>query len=182
MTVLLVPTPETEAHLPFAQSRPDATGREPSVTIRTRQSLSGFIASKPQLSVTNQGDTRFYAKVGHERHRRNEDGTFTRLATTFHDLVQHGPAAERSYAVFRKGDRFVAEGYIRIHQSGEEFVAQKLGHDAARTRYTVNRDLSPAARSSSANATRMAGDGKATNLPYRRPPEPGTPHDPTRST
>lgn len=110
------------------------------MAIDTLESLSGFIAANPQLSKTERGDARFYARVGHERYRRNEDGSTTKLDTTFHHLLMFGRAAERAYALFRKGDRFVAEGHIRVHDSGEEFVAQRIGHDATRTLYTVHRD------------------------------------------
>ncbi|GAB3034137.1 hypothetical protein GCM10027052_09650 [Parafrigoribacterium mesophilum] len=117
------------------------------MAIHTQQSLSGFIASDPQLSFTAHGDARFYAKIGQEHYSRNDDGTFTQLDSTFHDLVQYRRAAERSYAAFSKGDKFIAEGYTREYdyefdgqpQHGEEFVAKKLGHDTARTTYTVDR-------------------------------------------
>ena len=122
------------------------------MAIRTQQSLTGFIASDPQLTFTAQGDARFYAKIGQEHYRRNDDGSFTKLDTTFHDLVQYRRAAERAYAVLAKGDRFVAEGYVRTYEhqvdgqarQSEEFIAKKLGHDTARTTYTVDRTRRPA--------------------------------------
>ncbi|MTV25151.1 single-stranded DNA-binding protein [Nitriliruptoraceae bacterium ZYF776] len=122
------------------------------MAIRTQQSVTGFIASEPQLTFTAQGDARFYAKIGQEHYRRNDDGSFTQLDTTFHDLVQYRRAAERAYAAFAKGDRFVAEGYVRTYEhqvdgqtrQGEEFIAKKLGHDTARTTYTVDRTRRPA--------------------------------------
>lgn len=117
------------------------------MAIRTQQSLTGFIASDPQLSFTARGDARFYAKVGQEHFRREDDGTFTRTGVTLHDLVMYRKSAERAYERFAKGDNFVAEGYVHAYEykrdgeaiEGEEFVAKKLGHDAARTTYTVDR-------------------------------------------
>jgi single-strand DNA-binding protein len=117
------------------------------MAIHTQQSMSGFIASDPQLTFTSQGDARFYARVGQEHFKRNEDGSFTREETTFHDLVQYRKAAERAYAQFQKGDSFVAEGYVHQHEQQvdgqpverEEFVAKKVGHDSARTAYEVDR-------------------------------------------
>jgi len=53
-----------------------------------------------------------------------------------------------------KGDKFVAEGYVREYDhttpdgevvKAEEFVAKKLGHDLARTRYDVDRTRREAA-------------------------------------
>ncbi|WP_053208275.1 single-stranded DNA-binding protein [Jiangella muralis] len=116
--------------------------------LHTQQSLSGFIASEPRLTVTDRGDTRFYAKIGQEHYHRNPDGSFTQLETTFHDLVLYRRTAERAHAAFSKGDKFVAEGYVHTYEylnefgqtkTGEEFVAKKIGHDTARTTYSVDR-------------------------------------------
>ncbi len=106
------------------------------MSIRTQQSLTGFIASEPQLTFTTQGDARFYAKIGQEHYRRNDDGSFTQLDTTFHDLVIYRRSAERAYAAFAKGDKFVAEGYVRTYehqvdgqnQRGEEFIEVRPRH------------------------------------------------------
>jgi single-stranded DNA-binding protein len=149
------------------------------MAIHTQQSMSGFIASDPQLTFTNQGDARFYARVGQEHYTRNEDGSFTREETTFHDLVQYRKAAERAYAQFQKGDSFVAEGYVHQHEQQadgnpverEEFVAKKIGHDTARTTYDVDRTArgnTPAADRSLApfesNDTRPAPAGTSVSM------------------
>lgn len=116
--------------------------------MHAQQSLSGFIASNPQLGVTERGDARLYIKVGQEHYQRNPDGSFTQTETTFHDLVVYRRTAERAHAAFTKGDKFVAEGYVHPYEypneygqtvTGEEFVAKKIGHDTARTTYTVDR-------------------------------------------
>lgn len=118
------------------------------MAIRTQESLSGFIASDPQLRETSKGDARFYARIGKEHFRREDDGTFTQTETTFHHLVMFGRSAEHAYERMAKGDNFIAEGYTRTvnyeREDGqavesEEFVAKKIGHDAARTRYEVDR-------------------------------------------
>ncbi len=117
------------------------------MTIRTQQSISGFIASYPQLTQTDRGDARFYARYGQENFRREEDGTFTKLETIFHNLVMYRATAERAYERFAKGDNFVAEGYLHEYSydregqaaEGEEFVAKKIGHDTARTHDEVDR-------------------------------------------
>lgn len=119
---------------------------------RTHTSLSGFIASDPQLSTTARGDARLYAKVGQDHYRREDDGSFTPTETTYHDLVAYGRTAQRAMEQLAKGDKFVAEGrvrkFTRLDQHGatieaEEFVATKLGHDIARTTYTVTRTRGP---------------------------------------
>ncbi|MBG6213741.1 MAG: single-stranded DNA-binding protein [Salinibacterium sp.] len=117
------------------------------MAFHTQQSLSGFIASDPQRSVTANGDTRFYVRVGQPHFRHDDSGNFTALEPTFHDLVAYRATAERALARFAKGDSFVAEGYVRIFQverdgetmQREEFVAKKIGHDLARTNYQVDR-------------------------------------------
>ena len=145
------------------------------MAIHTQESLSGFIASDPQLTFTERGDARLYVKIGQEHYRREDDGSFTQTETTFHDVVAFRKTAERAHARFTKGDKFVAEGYThrfdRTNSDGqtiqaEEFVAKKIGHDLARTNYTVDRprrtpvdalnsgiedpELSPGARRTSA--------------------------------
>jgi single-stranded DNA-binding protein len=117
------------------------------MALHTQQSLSGFIASDPQQSVTENGDVRFYVRVGQPHFRREDDGGFTELDPTFHDLVTYRATAERALSRFTKGDSFVAEGYVRTFQierdgevvNREEFVAKKIGHDLARTNYEVDR-------------------------------------------
>lgn len=121
------------------------------MALHTQQSLSGFIASEPQQSVTENGDTRFYVRIGQPHFRREDDGTFSELEPSFHDLVTYRATAERALARFAKGDSFVAEGYIRtfeVEREGaiierEEFVAKKIGHDLARTNYDVDRTRRP---------------------------------------
>ena len=123
------------------------------MALHTQQSISGFIASEPQQSLTENGDTRLYVRIGQPHFRRNEDGTFTELEPSFHDMVAYRATAERALARFAKGDSFIAEGYARtfpIERDGqvveaEEFVAKKLGHDLARTNYDVDRTRRSAA-------------------------------------
>lgn len=142
------------------------------MAIRTQQSISGFIASDPQLTETERGDARFYARYGQENFRREDDGTFTKLDTSFHNLVMYRTTAERAYERFEKGDSFVAEGYLHEYRyeredqtiDGEEFVAKKIGHDTARTQYSVDR--SP--RDASHEAP-PPGQSRAFESPQKRP-------------
>lgn len=138
------------------------------MAIKTQESLSGFIASDPQLSFNSKGEARFYVRVAQEHFERNTDGSFTQGETTFHDLVMFRRTAERAFQMFAKGDAFVAEGYVRNFTferdkqtlAGEEFVAKRLGHDSARTAYAVDRDhrrikaVEPAAPAPAAPAAR----------------------------
>ncbi|TFD57639.1 single-stranded DNA-binding protein [Cryobacterium sp. Hh7] len=117
------------------------------MALHTQQSLSGFIASDPQQSVTENGDTRFYVRVGQPHFRHEYTGSFTALDPTFHDLVAYRATADRALTRFAKGDKFVAEGYVRTYQvehngetiEREQFVAKKIGHDLGRTNYQIDR-------------------------------------------
>ena len=117
------------------------------MALHTQQSLSGFIASEPQQTITENGDVRLYVRIGQPHFRRNEDGKFTELEPSFHDMVVYRVTAERALSRLAKGDNFVAEGFTRIFSmerdgrttEAEEFVAKKLGHDLARTNYEVDR-------------------------------------------
>ena len=118
------------------------------MAIQTQQSFSGFVASDPQLSRTENGDARLYMKVGKEHYRQEEDGFFIPLETTIHHLVAFTASPERGHLRLVKGEKIIAEGYVRQYNyrdtngqaiEGEEFVARRIGHDLARTRYEVDR-------------------------------------------
>ncbi len=117
------------------------------MTIPTQMSLHGFIATAPELNFTGGGHARFYARIGVEQFRKEVDGSFTKLDPTFHNLVMFDRSAEQAYARFKVGDQFVASGYVHEYEVDkpggseirEQFVARRVGHDSARTRYAVDR-------------------------------------------
>lgn len=115
------------------------------MSIHTRPSIRGFIASEPQVSQTQNGDPRVRVRFGQEHSRREPDGSFTKLDTTFNTLVAYDENARRIAENFVKGDRFVAQGYTRTYTNentgmdGEVFVATGIGPDSAYTRYEVDR-------------------------------------------
>ena len=118
------------------------------MTIPTQMSLHGYIATAPELSFTDTGHARFYCRVGIEQHRKEVDGSFTRLDSVYADLVMFDRTAERAYSRFKPGDRIIASGYIHEYEQErpgepseirEQFVARRIGHDCAWTRYVVDR-------------------------------------------
>lgn len=114
------------------------------MTIRTKQSLSGFVATDPELTFTSNGDARVYMRIGQPQARFEQDGTFTQLDPEFTDLVMFRKSAELAHEQFRKGDNFLAEGETRTYTGSdgaerEQFVASRIGHDNNLTRYTVDR-------------------------------------------
>jgi single-strand DNA-binding protein len=120
---------------------------EATVAIKTTQSINGFIASDPRITFNDDGQARFYARIGINHYRRNDDGSFTELEPSFHDLIQFGKGAELSTERFRRGDNFLAQGYVRDYThvvDGEErteqqFVTNRLAHDPNTTTYEVQR-------------------------------------------
>lgn len=106
------------------------------MSIPTQMSLSGFVATDPQLTHTRDDVARCYMRIGVEHARRETDGTFTPLEPSYHDLVIYGASAVRANSRFRKGDSFVASGYIHEYEVGrggkavprEESVARRIGH------------------------------------------------------
>lgn len=119
------------------------------MSIPTQMSLVGFIVSAPELHFTAAGKEHVRARVGVEQWRHEADDTFIKLDPTYHDMVAFESTARETYARFRPGDNFVASGYVHeyeVDQQGgsvikEEFVARKIGHNANRTNYTVQRRL-----------------------------------------
>lgn len=131
------------------------------VSIPTQMSLAGFIATDPDLHFTTAGAEYLRVRVGVEQWRKEVDGSFTKLDPTFHDLVAFESTAREAYARFRRGDSFIASGYIheytheRTGEIHEEFVARKIGHNANRTDYEVKRrNLSPAPEQPAPSAER----------------------------
>ena len=86
------------------------------MSIPTQMSLVGFVASAPELHFTKQGAECCQLRVGVEQWRKEVDGSFTKLDPTFHDMVAFESTARETYARFRKGDSFVASGYIHEYE------------------------------------------------------------------
>jgi single-strand DNA-binding protein len=86
------------------------------MSIPTQMSLVGFVASAPELHFTKQGAECCRLRIGVEQWRREVDGEFTKLDPTFHDMVAFESTARETYARFRKGDSFVASGYIHEYE------------------------------------------------------------------
>ncbi len=115
--------------------------------IKTSQSINGFIASDPRLTFNDEGRARLYARIGINHFQRNDDGSFTELDPSFHDLIQFGRGAELSAERFRKGDNFLAQGYVRDTTrvvdgqeiNDQQFVTNRLAHDPNTTTYQVDR-------------------------------------------
>lgn len=80
------------------------------MAIWTQESLSGFIASDPELRETSKLCTDQKGAPP----AREDDGTFTQIKTTFHHLVMPGHSAEHADEQIAKRDNFTAEVCTRM--------------------------------------------------------------------
>lgn len=158
--------------------------------IPTRESLAGFFASEPRLGTTRTGELRLYARIGVEHWAKEPDGTFTELEPTYHDMAVYGPLAERLQGRFHKGDKFVAHGHTQTYPSNragapgvaQEFVVRRIGHDTARTRYTVQRGPS-GDHAAGPDTGRTVNQDPVTSEPkVSGPLPPAVPNAPAEST
>lgn len=109
--------------------------------------MIGHIAGDPRLTHSEKtGTPRFYARVGVDHWRREDDGTFTKTDRTFHDLAVRYKAAEAAIELFKKGDDFIATGRFEKFTdptSGaerEEFRADTLTPNPVSTRLVIDRE------------------------------------------
>lgn len=127
--------------------------------IPTSVSLEGRIAGDPQLNHSD--DDRPYVRVrvdAEQPPRRQADGRFEKQPPVVCELVAFGAAAETLSRRFRFGDVFVASGRLTTNTRGAvSFVARRIGHDAARTDYSVDRRKARVGRKNRRIARRAPG-------------------------
>ncbi|WP_448233120.1 single-stranded DNA-binding protein [Microbacterium lacticum] len=126
------------------QSRP-ARGQIAQIPPGTK-ALCGFLDADPFFTRSNNGIARIYVRVGVEHFRRDSTGARMHAGTTYHHLVAFREVAERMNEIFRAGDHFIAQGYVRPYRNAsgaaaQEFVASSIGHDAMHADYVVFRDV-----------------------------------------
>ncbi|MFI8526273.1 single-stranded DNA-binding protein [Promicromonospora sukumoe] len=137
------------------------------MTIPIRQSLEGVFLTGLRPGTTRTGVPVLRARVRAQQWQR-EGETFTPGEPVTCDLVVFHASTQRARTRFRPGDAFIAAGHVNVYDvtrdgktvQREEFVARRLGHDAARTRYKVTRTrrrpgpaTAPAAASNSGRAS-----------------------------
>lgn len=116
------------------------------MTIPIRQSLEGVFLTGLQPGTTRTGVPVLRARVRAQQWQ-HEGETFTPGEPVTCDLVVFHESTQKTRTRFRPGDAFIASGHINTYDitrdgktvQREEFVARRLGHDAARTRYKVTR-------------------------------------------
>ena len=107
--------------------------------IPTYVSLEGRLAADPVLQRSSAGGSFVRVRVEAQPPPVPLGGDqFADVVPVVCDLVVFGKAAARMTSRFRFGDWFVASG--RLSEDGSTaFIARRVGHDAARTAYRVNR-------------------------------------------
>ncbi|QAY63553.1 hypothetical protein ET495_10170 [Xylanimonas allomyrinae] len=123
-------------------------------TIPTREALAGFIVTEPRLTTTAGGMYRLAARVGVEHWQSEPDGARSMADPSFHTLAIYGQLAARLAGEFHKGERFVAVGRTRgypidrvgVEDVRYEFVATRIGHDAADDALARSMSRHPASR------------------------------------
>jgi single-strand DNA-binding protein len=127
-------------------TRQSPTTQSPPTQIPTRQSLEGVFLTGLRPGTTRTGIPVLRAVVRAQQWR-HEGEMFTAGEAVTCDLVVFHEATQRARTRFRPGDAFIASGHVNtfdVTREGKkvtchEFVARRLGHDAARTRYKVTR-------------------------------------------
>ncbi|MEL5990279.1 single-stranded DNA-binding protein [Microbacterium phosphatis] len=139
--------------------------------------MVGHIAGDPKLTYSEKtGTPRFYARVGVDHWRREDDGTFTNTGRTFHDLAQRYKGAEASMELLKKGDDFIATGQFKkftdpvTGEEREEFRADTLTPNPVTTRLIIDREP----RNSAAREAIGTERGQA----FERPERPAQTREP----
>lgn len=78
-----------------------------------KDSIYAFVASKPQLTYTENGDARLYFKAGQRHRHYDPEAGWQNQPTTFHDVVAFKGAAQFGIEHLREKDRFIAQGSLR---------------------------------------------------------------------
>lgn len=113
--------------------------------LELKDSMYGFVDSKPQLTYTENGDPRLYFKAG-QRHRHYDPATgWENLPSTFHDVVAFKGAAQFGIQNLREKDRFIAQGSLRDYtnkhtgEREEQFEATRFLPVTAQPKNTAGR-------------------------------------------
>ena len=147
------------------------------MSIKNATVMVCHIAGDPRLTYSEKtGTPRFYARVGVDHWRREEDGTFTKLDRTFHDLSLRYKAAEVAKELYRKGDDVIATGKFEqfpAPETGverEEFRADTLTPNPVSTRLSIEREPRPGPGRDAPGVDR--------NQAFERPEQSSQAHEP----
>ena len=81
--------------------------------VRTRKALQGYISRQPRLTRLPDGVALFIAQLGQKHYRREDDGGFTLVGTSYVKIVMIGEHAETASGLFEEGDDVIALGEFK---------------------------------------------------------------------
>ncbi len=103
------------------------------MTIQPETGIHGYLATEPVLTGAGN-QVRLYARLG-TRPREQSAGS-DRPTPGYVDLVQFGPAAQQSHAMYRRGDDILALGRFIPARVGPDrrvrdaqFIAERMAPD-----------------------------------------------------
>lgn len=148
--------------------------------MKTSEGARGYVASEPRLTFPEGKKARLWVRFAQTHSQSNEAGEWKTVRKTYHDLVQFGRSAERSFEMLRPGDNIIAIGTRKtyphvvdgVEEEAEQFVATSIGHDINTSTYTVHRGRSPQQRHTQDRNPPTAAPGRAHQPPPPPPPPP----------
>lgn len=147
------------------------------MAIKSFEGINAYIAEQPRLTGVDEGNPRFYTRIGIKHFEPDGRGGWARLEDSYHPLVQFGDAAVLSFERFRPGDEILAQGRTREYtrdvngeqRTEEQFVAFRISHDPNTTTYTVDRQHASRQNPGRDAPERQAADRDATGLGTTEP-------------
>ena len=118
---------------------------ESTTGLELKDSIYAFVASKPQLTYTENGDARLYFKAGQRHGHYDPEVGWQNHPTTFHDVVAFKGAAQFGIQHLREKDRFLAQGSLREYTNKhtgeleEQFEATRFLPATAQPKNTTGR-------------------------------------------
>ena len=113
--------------------------------LEMKDSIYAFVASKPQLTYTENGDARLYFKAGQRHRHYDPEAGWQNQPATFHDVVAFKGAAQFGIEHLREKDRIIAQGSLREYtnkhtgEREEQFEATRFLPASAASKNTGGR-------------------------------------------
>lgn len=152
--------------------------------LELKDSIYAFVASKPQLTYTENGDARLYFKAGQRHRHYDPEAGWQNQPTTFHDVVAFKGAAQFGIEHLREKDRFIAQGSLREYtnkhtgEREEQFEATRFLPATALSKHTGGRVPRRALERQTQSRDAASAQAPQVEQTQRRAPQsqPATPH------
>lgn len=152
--------------------------------LELKDSIYAFVASKPQLTYTENGDARLYFKAGQRHRHYDPEAGWQNQPTTFHDVVAFKGAAQFGIEHLREKDRFIAQGSLRQYtnkhtgEPEEQFEATRFLPATPTSKNTAGRAPRKTLELQSQSPEAASAEAPQIEQTLRRAPQPqhATPH------